>query len=226
MGNLFSIKRACEIAGLYPIVTSSKNEIAKAKAIILPGVGAFGNAMESLNKLNLVEIIQNICTSRKPVMAICLGMQLLMTESSEHGSYKGLNVVKGKVKRLDDKNQNTDCEKLKVPHIGWSQIQFNKAAPEATHQYRRSNSWPTHPFSGIRGNEHMYFVHSYIAEPTNSQITSSTTTFGGTPFCSSFIHENIFACQFHPEKSGPSGLQIYKNFADSVAARENEEIYD
>lgn len=226
LGNLFSIKRACETVGLSPIITSSKNDIAEAKAIILPGVGAFGNAMASLNKLDLVEIIQNICISDKPVIAICLGMQLLMSDSSEHGYYKGLNIVNGKVKRLDDQNGDIDCERLKVPHIGWSEIQFSKRTFETNDRYLISSTWPIHPFSDIRDGEHMYFVHSYIAAPTDSEITSSNTTFGVSSFCSSFIHKNIFACQFHPEKSGQAGLQIYKNFADTIAAREKEEIYE
>ncbi len=113
LGNLFSIKRACEVVGLSPIITSSKEEITRAKAIILPGVGAFWNAMESLKTLDLVELLQHFGSSNTPIMAICLGMQLLMSESSEYGRHQGLNVVKGKVKRLNHPDQNLNGKRLK-----------------------------------------------------------------------------------------------------------------
>ena len=181
MGNLFSVKLACEKVGLEAVISNKPEDILVAAALILPGVGAFGDAMANLKKLGLIEPIKKCIDSGKPFLGVCLGMQLLMTESEEFGKHKGLDIIKGKVKKFP---AGID----KVPQVGWNQI--------------------------VPSGEYMYFVHSFYCVPEDKSIVLSQTNYAGLDYCSSLQKKNVFACQFHHEKSGKTGLTIYKNFAN------------
>lgn len=199
MGNLFSIGSLCDYVGMDYIITSDREKIAKSDAIILPGVGAFGEAMENIRKLNIDDFITDIIKSGKPTMAICLGMQLLMSNSEEFGSYRGLDIVSGNVIKFKQ-------GKCKVPQIGWNKIN------------KKNREWNNTPLQGL-GSEYMYFVHSYYVCPTDKNIILSTSEYQETNYCSSFLYHNVFACQFHPERSGEKGIEIYKNFKIWVEKR-------
>ena len=209
LGNLFSIKNACLKVGLTPTISSRAEDLKQADIVILPGVGAFGDAMASLKSMGLVEPIKSVASSGKPLVGICLGMQLLMTESNEFGSHKGLDIIPGITSRL-----KTTCDfhgnRVKVPHIGWNRIvkpgnPYNKQRLENTSE----TSWDNTPMDSTKEGEYMYFVHSYYVTPDDSSIILSNTTYGENMFCSSLRMNNIFAVQFHPERSGPPGLEIY-----------------
>ncbi len=214
VGNLFSISRACETVGLKPVITSSKETIHKSRAIILPGVGAFENAMKSLQSLQLIEVIKDVSKSGKPLLAICLGMQLLMTESFEHGEHKGLDILEGQVIALDQHEYKDPI--LKFPNIGWNPIHIADSSQSKENITKSASTWSHSPLDNTIDGEHMYFIHSYVAIPTESEIISSTSFCGDISFCASVTRRNIFGCQFHPEKSGKSGLKIYKNLANTI----------
>ncbi|OGQ05113.1 MAG: imidazole glycerol phosphate synthase, glutamine amidotransferase subunit [Deltaproteobacteria bacterium RIFCSPLOWO2_01_44_7] len=203
MGNLFSVKHACLAAGLFPWITDSPAEISKADALILPGVGAFGEAMKILNRLGLSTVIREFVEMDKPVMGICLGMQLLMTRSFEFGKHEGLNIIEGEVVSL--KEAFKPGENFKVPHVTWNK---NKT-PEG-------KSWKGSMLDGMANGQYMYFVHSYFVTPRDTHVVLSSTQYGGIVFCSSLQYKNVFACQYHPERSGPAGLKIYCNFANFI----------
>ena len=205
MGNLLSIQRACEVTLLKPVITSSKSIILNSDALILPGVGAFGEAMNNLQELDLINPIREFISGGKPFMGICLGMQLLMSASDEFGDHKGLDIIEGCVSRFPKQNNG---EKIKVPHVGWSAI--SRPLKE------REDFWDDSPLKKIPNNEFMYFTHSYYAVPANAKVITSITEYEGTTFCSSLFWKNIFACQFHPEKSAEKGLEIYKDFISSI----------
>lgn len=220
LGNLFSIDRACTQAGLQTIITSSHKDIRKADAVILPGVGAFGDAMASLNNLDLASPLKDISASGKPFMGVCLGMQLLMSESSEFGHHEGLGLINGQVNFLGgvaETQGNAACP-VKVPQVGWNRInQVNHPSESA---YGRN--WESTLLGGLTDGEYMYFVHSYHVVPQDSSIVVSTTQYGDLNFCSSLMLNNIWACQFHPERSGLAGLNIYKNLAAAIQSTAGE----
>ncbi|HED14064.1 MAG TPA: imidazole glycerol phosphate synthase subunit HisH [Gammaproteobacteria bacterium] len=211
MGNLFSVKHACEAVGLPAVITSSKREILAAEAVILPGVGAFGDAMDALRRLDLVTVLQDIAVSEKLFVGICLGMQLLMSESREFGVHKGLGIIEGAVLPFDSPLREN--RKLKVPQVTWNRIY--KVKTEGLHH----GSWVHTPLEGLPDGEFMYFVHSYYAVPLDDSVLLSTTRYGHIEFASSLRYRNIFACQFHPERSGPQGLQIYRNLVSFIQDR-------
>lgn len=200
LGNLFSIKHAWNSVGIKAEITSSKDTILNSNLVVLPGVGAFGDAMESLNELDLSKTIKEVANSETIVVSICLGMQLLMSKSYEFGEHKGLDIIEGEVLPL--KNING---KVKIPQVGWNKIS----------KYTSSNSnWVNSPLKTLPENTYMYFVHSFYISPTEKNLILSTTNYGGVKFCSSIQLNNIFGFQFHPERSGHDGLQIYRNLAD------------
>ena len=201
LSNLFSVKHACEHIGVKAKISSDEKDLEKADAAILPGVGAFGDAMKNLDRLGLAKVINKFIKSGKPFMGICLGMQLLFSESEEFGRHKGLNIIKGKVKKFIKKNRQ-----IKVPQIGWNHIY---PIPE-------DNNWQNSPFKNISFREFMYFVHSYYVDPVDKKNILSLTEYEGVEYCSSILHKNIFATQFHPEKSGLEGIKIYKNWINSI----------
>lgn len=220
MGNLFSVKQACEHVGLRTAITASAGEIQAADAVILPGVGAFGDAMETLKKLDLVSVLVDLAASPKPLLGICLGMQLLMTESQEFGKHRGLGIVEGEVLRLEaGEAGETGSRTLKVPQVGWNRIY--PAVPSASGGPGAGDAnWDMPLLAGIPGGEYMYFVHSYYPRPADARVVVSTTSYGPLEFCSSCRQGNVFAFQFHPERSGGQGMSIYRNLAAMLATRQ------
>ena len=190
MGNLFSIKSACEKVGLKSIITSKSSEIINSKAIILPGVGAFSYAMKSIKKLKLDKKILNYYKTKKPIFGICLGMQLLFSESFEWKKSKGLVLLECKVISLDDKKLN----------IGWRQL-FNI-------KY--------HDFKNCLNLKDMYFIHSYKVLPKNKKIVLAKAKFHDVIYCAAIKKENLYGFQFHPEKSGKNGIRVYKKIKKIV----------
>ena len=190
MGNLRSVHKAFEAVGHESVVTREARIIADASHVVLPGVGAFGDCMANLEQYGLIDPIRAAIQSGKPFLGICLGLQLLFTESKEFGTHKGLGIIPGQVRKfvLDTT--------LKVPHMGWNEIEIVRPAP---------------PFEGVRTGSHCYFVHSYYVEPADACVTAAVTHYGH-PFTSAVWKDNIVACQFHPEKSQAIGLQLIKNF--------------
>ncbi len=205
MGNLFSVQRACEHVGLPSIVTSSADELLASQAAILPGVGAFGDAMATLSRRGLVEALRELIQSGKPFMGICLGMQLLMSESEEFGRHRGLAAIEGDVVRLRDPRPGS--RPLKVPQVGWNRIMKPPG-----------RSWAGTCLEALPEGAFMYFVHSFHVRPAHDEIVLATTQYGSLEFCSSLQRGNLFACQFHPERSGPMGLRLYAAFAAQVRA--------
>ena len=201
LGNLFSIEQACAFVGLNSIITKSKKDILDADAVILPGVGAYGDAMLTLHRLDLVNVLRDVAESPKPLVGICLGLQLLMTESYEFGHNKGLGIIEGPVVRFDAPKEKERI--LKVPQIGWNRI----------FQPVEGLRWRGTLLDRIGEGEYMYFVHSYTVQPQDSNVILSNSRYGHLEFCSSIQHHNLFACQFHPERSGPAGMKLYHNLA-------------
>lgn len=209
MGNLFSVKHACQQAGLVADITCSRRDILEASAVILPGVGAFGVAIDTLTKLDLVGPLREVAASDVPLVGICLGMQLLMTESHEFGHHKGLGVIEGEVMRLEGR-AGQGCS-LKVPQVGWNQI-YSVGCPEAgSGSLVQASSWTGTILDGLRDGEYMYFVHSFFCKPARADTILAMTRYGQTEFCSVLGWRNVFACQFHPERSGPWGKHLYRN---------------
>jgi glutamine amidotransferase len=203
--------------GMRGLVTSNPDKIRSADLVILPGVGAFGDAMSALERLGLADAIREVAHSDRPLIGICLGMQLLMTESYEFGRHAGLGLIEGPVVRFD--GADGPDGKLKVPQIGWNRI-YRENSVEATRRPDGStrDGWQDSPLAGLANGEFMYFVHSYYAKPSDMTSVLSVSRYGDVEFCSSVRVRNIFGCQFHPERSGPEGLKIYANLA-SLAAR-------
>ena len=199
MSNMFSIKNALDSVGLNSQITSDPKSILKADGAVLPGVGSFPEAMHQLNDLDLIDIIKKFIASGKPFMGICLGFQLLFTESEEFDHSNGLGIIEGSV---DDLSRKLTSEP--VPHVGWNKVINQKFL----------NQQKTGPTSKIvfDENDYYYFVHSYFVNPKNMNDVLTLTRYGGHEFCSSIATGNVFACQFHPEKSGPQGLNLLNNF--------------
>ena len=195
-GNLFSVIQACKHVGIEASVTNDFNEIKASDGLILPGVGSFPQAMKILNSKKLVTPIKDFIKSNKPFMGICLCFQLLFSKSSEFENCDGLDIIKGTVNKFNFNNK-----KCKVPQIGWNKI------------YSESN-WLDSPLNKIVNDEYMYFVHSYFVDPLNKNEVLSYTKYEDFEYCSSIRKNNIFATQFHPEKSGLEGLKIYKEWSE------------
>lgn len=195
LSNLFSVKHAFDYLKINSEITSDKSILSQVDAAILPGVGAFGDAMDNLKKLDLIDPIKEFIKSGKPFMGVCLGMQLLFSESKEFGIHQGLNIVKGKVKKFSDANRP-----IKVPQIGWNQI------------LKVNDKWNNSPLKKIKNGEFMYFVHSYLCLPDDKSIILSETIYENIKYCSSLLMDNVFATQFHPEKSGQEGIKIYRDW--------------
>jgi len=189
MGNLRSVQKALEKVGASAAVTQDPDDLRKSAKVVLPGVGAMRPAMEKLKTLGFIPAIKDAVSSGKPFLGICLGLQLLFTESSEGGTTKGLDLLPGCVKPFT---------KLKVPHIGWNNIHIKGQKCEI--------------FKGIENGAHVYFCHSYFVKPNNEDMVAATTDYG-VDFVSAVCCKNILGMQFHPEKSQSIGLKILKNFA-------------
>jgi imidazole glycerol-phosphate synthase subunit HisH len=202
MGNLRSVSKAFEKVGFPGVVTQDSSLIEKADGLVLPGVGAFKKAMENLEHLRLIDPILAFLQSGKPFLGICLGLQLLFSESEEFSSYKGLGVFKGKVIRFPFSLTGAPPvrDSLKVPHMGWNSVWIKSKTPA---------------LERIQEGTYFYFVHSFFPVPDDPEIITTTTDYGGE-FVSSVGKGNLFACQFHPEKSQSAGLQIVQNFGRLV----------
>lgn len=197
MGNLRSVQKGFEKIGAEAVVTADPMLLFEADRIVLPGVGAFKDCMHNLEQGGFVEPLLKIIADGRPFLGICVGMQLLFTDSVEFGLYSGLNVIPGHVLRFPD-NMSIVGERLPVPQMGWNQLSFKKR-PQA--------------FAGIEDGSNVYFVHSYYVKPEDDSVIATTTDYG-IDFCSSIWKDNIVATQFHPEKSQEIGLRILKNFAE------------
>jgi len=196
MGNLRSVQKAFEAVGHQAVVTREPSKISDASHVVLPGVGAFGDCMDNLMRYELDDPLRDAISSGKPFLGICVGLQLLFTESEEFGQHPGLDILPGVVKRFPSDSSATAG--LKIPHMGWNTITIQQASPL---------------LEQIPLKSHLYFVHSYYVEPEDPQVTCTTTDYG-FPFVSSVWKDNIFAAQFHPEKSQTIGLQIFRNFGN------------
>ncbi|MFQ6027381.1 MAG: imidazole glycerol phosphate synthase subunit HisH [Dehalococcoidia bacterium] len=193
-GNLRSVAKALEVAGVSPVVTGDPAHLESADAVILPGVGSGPAAMEALKQRDLTGPLRDYVASGRPFLGVCLGLQLLL-DRTEEGDAPCLGILPGQVKRLP--------QGLKVPHMGWNTVEFQQEHPV---------------FQGIPQGSHFYFVHSYYADPTDTAGIAGITEYG-VPFCSIYARENLVATQFHPEKSGTVGLKVYQNFVQ-LASRQ------
>jgi glutamine amidotransferase len=211
LGNLFSVKLACDKVGLAAEITSSIEKVLSADIVVLPGVGAFADAMNALNRLDLIGPLKDVVASGGTVVGICLGMQLLMSESFEFGNHRGLGLIEGSVVRFESDRQASG-NRLKVPQVGWNRIR-RPAVPGA------EDPWKTSGLTGVADGEFMYFVHSFHVTPQRSEVVLATTSYGDTEFCSSLQQGTVFGCQFHPERSGTEGLRIYRNIMNIAMTR-------
>jgi imidazole glycerol-phosphate synthase subunit HisH len=187
-GNIGSVVNALKELGINPAVTDKFTRIMKADAVFLPGVGAAGDTMRSLDEKGITEAVKKLIEVKRPLFAICVGLQVLLSTTEEGGEYKCMNIIPGRVKRFP--------AGLKIPHMGWNQV----------------TQVVKHPvFNNIADNTNFYFVHSYYADPVDKSVIAGTTEYSNR-FCSMIIKDNLFATQFHPEKSGEPGLTMYSNF--------------
>ena len=197
MGNLRSVQKGFERIGFAAEVTADPARLLEAEKIVLPGVGAFRDCIHNLQQGGFVEPILQVIAEGRPFLGICLGLQLLFTESEEFGLHKGLGVIPGRVVRFPEGMQEQG-EKLPVPHMGWNQISLKAETPL---------------FNGIADGSNVYFVHSYYVKPDDSTVVAATCNYG-LEFCAAIRKDNVMATQFHPEKSQGIGLQMLKNFAE------------
>lgn len=191
-GNLKSVEKALALLGRESVVTRDRQEILRAEQVILPGVGAFGDAMDQLKKYELDKVVREVAEKKTPLLGICLGLQLFFEGSEESAGVEGLGLLKGGVVRF------SDSYGLKIPHIGWNSLELMNEG---------------RLFRGIPNGSYVYFVHSFYLKAADAQIVRATTVYGDLVHAS-VEQDNIFACQFHPEKSSSVGLAILKNFAD------------
>ena len=191
-GNLKSVEKALQSIGEDTIVSRDREEILRADKVILPGVGSFGDAMQKLRDYKLDEVIKEVTESGKPFLGICLGLQLLFERSEETPGVEGLGILKGEILRIPDH------EGLKIPHMGWNSIKIKKGA---------------RLFKDIPEDSYVYFVHSYYLKAGREEDVTATTEYSAL-IHASVEHDNVFACQFHPEKSSEIGLKILKNFVE------------
>ena len=193
VGNLFSLKSSLDKIGVQSVITGDKKEISEADRIILPGVGAFGDAVNKLKDSGLFEFIKDEAKRNKPIMGICLGMQLLFDKSYEYGEYDGLGLINGEIKPIRD----IIPDSLKIPHIGWNSLKLNGVSPI---------------FKYINDGDFVYFVHSFYGAQCENSLIAYTDY--GAKITAAVGKDNVFGCQFHPEKSGDVGLKILKAFCE------------
>lgn len=193
VGNLFSLKSSFEKIGEQAIVTGDKEEILKADRVILPGVGAFGDAADKLKESGLFDFVKEVAKSGKPIMGICLGMQLLFEKGFEYGEHEGLGLIKGEVRPISD----VIPKGLKIPHIGWNALSFDKESKI---------------FKYLKDGDFVYFVHSFYGANCDESVIATSEY--GVPLTAAVGCDNVYGCQFHPEKSGDTGLKILKAFCE------------
>ena len=193
VGNLFSLKSSLDFLGVESVVTDDKEVLASANRIILPGVGAFGDAAKKLKDSGLDDFVKQQAKAGKPLLGICLGMQLLFDKSFEYGEHEGLGLISGEIRPISD----VIPKGLKIPHIGWNALDFTKENPL---------------FRYINDGDHVYFVHSFYG--ANCEDSTIATSEYGAPLTAAVAKDNVFGCQFHPEKSGKVGLNILRAFCE------------
>lgn len=197
-GNIKSVEKAFQLLGEQVVLTRDREKILSADAVVLPGVGAFGDAMEKLHRYGLVDVIQEVVGQGIPFLGICLGLQLMFERSDESPGVEGLGILKGDIIHIPEESG------LKIPHIGWNSLKFPIKG---------------RLFQGISEDSYVYFVHSYYLRAVDESIVTATTEYG-TLIHASVEQGNVFACQFHPEKSSEVGLQILRNFISVTKDRE------
>jgi len=197
-GNIRSIEQALVKIGVSCRHTSNPIEIKEAKRIILPGVGAYATGMQHLEKMELIQVLKDFAISGKPMLGICLGMQLLLDYSEEFGKHEGLGIISGNVTYLSSNDG------VKIPHIGWNALEI----PECNNK----QIWDNEILDGIDPNKDCYFVHSYMVRTSRDMDNIAETEYGGVRFSSVVCYNNVYGCQFHPEKSGAIGLKFLNNF--------------
>ncbi len=195
-GNLRSVQKSFERLGHAALITSDPDRVAAAHAVVLPGVGAFGDAVRALHDRGLVAPLRSHLLADRPFLGICMGLQLLFETGWEGGRHEGLGVLGGDVVRLDVPVGN------KVPHMGWNTVSWRSAIHSKAQ-------------AGLSGDDWFYFVHSYVARPTDESVIAAVTDYAG-PFCSAVSRGRLFATQFHPEKSQAAGLRLLQTFLESV----------
>ena len=206
LGNLYSVERGLEQCGAKVVITLNPDELLAAPRLLLPGVGAFGDAMSSLRDLGLIEPLKTFAASGKPMLGICLGMQMLFDGSEEFGEHAGLSIIPGRIVPVPA--TTTDGQDQKIPHIGW-----NALVPTAS----GAASWPTSLLRDTREGDAVYFVHSFMALPEDPADRLADCQYGGHRVCAVTRRGNVAGCQFHPEKSGRIGLAMLKAFCEQGA---------
>jgi glutamine amidotransferase len=202
LGNVKSISNAIGKVGGNFLLTKKHEDIVGADGVILPGVGAFRKGMDNLNKYNLTAAINEFINTKKPFLGICLGMQMLLDESEEFGITQGLGLIKGRIIKLPTKER--------LPHVGWNEIR---------EPYK--GRWHGTMFECLQCGADVYFVHSFVAVPESADDVISTTIYGGHEFCSAIQKDNVYGCQFHPEKSGKIGLMLMEKFIDLARGKKH-----
>ncbi|OQY18806.1 MAG: imidazole glycerol phosphate synthase subunit HisH [Desulfobacteraceae bacterium 4572_35.1] len=197
MGNLRSVQKGFEKVGFSAQVTDDPRVVEQAERLVLPGVGAFRDCMTNLRDGGFIDPIMQVIEAQRPFLGICLGLQMLLTQSEEFGQHQGLNIISGKVIRFRDDMCVDGNETLKVPHMGWNRIHHSDIPL----------------FKGVKQDSYVYFVHSYYVKPDDETVVAATTDYG-IDFCSAICRDNVMATQFHPEKSQQVGLTMLKNFGE------------
>jgi glutamine amidotransferase len=199
IGNVYSVRRALETVGAEVLLTDKPTDIENAERLVLPGVGAFADCMSNLRERGLIEPLLKFGSSTRPMLGICVGMQMLASVSEEFGLHKGLNLIPGRVSALP--NLDKQGKPLKIPHVGWTKLHKTAAA-----------SWANTPLGDTLEGEYVYMVHSFAFEPENIEHRLADCFYGEHAICAAIQHGKIFGSQFHPEKSGPSGLRMLSHF--------------
>ena len=199
LGNIKSVQRAFEISGSEILVTSNYKDLIQSEKLLLPGVGTFSDGMKGLNELDLVKPITDFVSSGKPILGICLGMQLMFEKGEEFGNHSGLGFVEGQVTAIPIKASN-ETEIRKVPHVGWNRLNISSHEDKFT------------VLNGIESKDYFYFIHSYMGVLSDKDNLLASCNYEGIEFVAGINKDNITGLQFHPEKSGEKGLKIIKNF--------------
>ena len=209
IGNILSVRRAFESFGAQVQLTDKPDEVLKAQILVLPGVGAFADGMQGLRDRNLIKAIQDYAETGRLFMGICLGMQMMMDESEEFGNYQGLGLIHGKVKAIE----HTTVEDIphKIPHIGWNHLRLPRG--------KDYTWWEDSILKDLTEQDTAYFVHSFTAVPADEQYRLADAYYGGRLIAAAIRRNNIYGCQFHPEKSGKVGLSMIRNFIGLAQVR-------
>ena len=203
INNINSLKMAIDSIGFEAVITSDYKEIDESEKIILPGVGSFENGMINLNKIGIINSLKKAYLANKGILAICLGMQMLLSQSSEFGNFQGLDFIKGSVNKIPGSEDK--IKKRKIPHVGWNTIKLNQTCKSSFNKILEKHE---------KNNDYFYFTHSYYALPNDNKNIISYSNYDDFNFPSIITSKNLLGCQFHPEKSGLAGLNLLKKFLE------------